>query len=130
MKKHIAIFTPDLAEKILSGEKTVDSRFSRSKIIPFGQVSSGDIVYIKPSGKEIIGQFIVRKVIFYDGLTKEDIMEIKKEYGQKISANETFWQEKLASKYATLIFVEQANRFLTSPIKYPKKDLRGWLIID
>lgn len=130
MKKHVAIFTSDLAEKILTGEKTIESRFSKSKIIPFAQIGAGDIVYIKPSGKDIIGQFEVEKVLFWDGLTAKDVLKIKEEFGQKIAADELFWSQKLDSRYATLIFIRQSARFITSPIKLQKRDQRGWIILD
>lgn len=130
MKKHLVIFTGDLAEKILTGVKTIESRFSKAKIAPFGLVSAGDIVYIKPTGKDIVGQFEVDKVIFYDGLTVPDIEKIKLEYGDKIAANGDFWQDKRTSKYASLIFIKQSTRFLVSPIKIEKKDQRGWIVLD
>ncbi len=66
--KHLAIFKGDGGEKILTGEKLIETRFSKSKIPPFGVISTGDLVYIKPSGGDIIGQFRVKKVIFFDGL--------------------------------------------------------------
>lgn len=130
MKKHLAIFTGDLAEKILTGIKTIESRFSKTKVVPFGAVGCGDIVYIKPSGKEIIGQFEVEKVIFYEGLNKTDLAKIKQDYSKQIAASEDFWQDKKTSKYASLIFIKQSTRFLVSPVKIEKKDQRGWMMLD
>lgn len=127
--KHLAIFTGNLGEDILSGKKTIESRFSKSRIVPFGAVSAGDLVYIKPSGKDIIGQFRVQKVITYDGLTGEDILSLQKQYGSGIAADESFWGSKKDSKYATLIFIGATTRFITSPITYAKKDLRGWVVL-
>src|SRR3989344_8481431 len=126
MQKHLAIFKGNGGNLILLGKKNIESRFSNRKNPPFGVVSSGDLVYIKPSGKELIGHFRVNKVIFYDGLSSEDILEIKRKYGGKIAADEEYWKDKLASKYGTLIFIGESSRFLTSPIRVPKKDLRGW----
>lgn len=130
MKKHLALFSGDLGEKILSGEKSIESRFSKAKIAPFAQISSGDLVYIKPVGKEIIGQFRVKKVIFYDGLTKEDLEEIRKKYKSELAVDPTFWLEKEGCLYASLIFIGQTERFLTPPVKINKKDQRGWLVIE
>lgn len=130
MKKHLAIFTGDLAEEILIGVKTIESRFSKAKIAPFGLVSAGDIVYIKPTGKDIVGQFEVDKVIFYDGLTVPDVEKIRLEYGDKIAADREFWKGKRGSKYASLIFIKQSTRFLVSPVKIEKKDQRGWMTLD
>lgn len=130
MKKHLAIFKGEGAELILSGKKTIESRFSKRKDPPFGQISTGDLVYIKPSGKDIIGQFRVKKVIFYDGLDEKDIKEIREKYGSKLAVDESYWKGKETAKYATLIFIGEVDPFITSPIKIPKKDLRGWVVLD
>ena len=129
MQKHLAIFKGNGGELILSGKKTVESRFSKRKSPPFNNISSGDLVYIKPTGKEIIGEFRVQKVIFFDGLEKKDIEEIKLKYGGNIVVEPEYWKKNLDSKYGTLIFISSSTRFLTSPIRIPKKDLRGWVVL-
>lgn len=129
MQKHLAIFKGEGGEKILEGKKIIESRFSRSKTVPFGVISSGDLVYIKPSGKDIIGEFRVKKVIFFDGISPEDLENIKKEYGKALAVEESYWVGKVNSRYGTLIFIGDSSRFITSPIKIPKKDLRGWVVL-
>ncbi len=128
--KHLAIFKGDGAENILNGKKTIESRFSKGKIAPFGIISKGDLVYIKTSGGEIIGQFRVTKVIFFDGLNFEDLEYLKEKYGKEIASDEAYWLKVKDSKYGSLIFIGSCTRFITSPIKVPKKDLRGWVILD
>lgn len=128
--KHLAIFKGLAGELILTGKKSIESRFSKRKDPPFGQISSGDLVYIKPSGQDIIGQFRVKKVIFFDGLSLEDIQEIKQKYGVGLCVDEAYWKDKETTKYGTLIFIGDSNQFLTSPIKISKKDLRGWVVLD
>ncbi len=130
MKKHLAIFSGNNAELILNGQKTIETRFSKSKIVPFGGVSAGDIVYVKPAGGDIIGQFRVKKVISYDGLDYEDLINIEKIYNSQILSDQKYWQQKKDSKYGTLIFIEACTRFITSPIKVPKRDQRGWMVLE
>lgn len=127
--KHLAIFKGNGGELILLGKKTIESRFSKRKNPPFGEISSGDLVYIKPSGKDPIGQFRVRKVIFYDGLDDEDIKWIKNTFGGAIAQQNDYWKKISDSKYGTLIFIGNSSRFITAPIKIPKKDLRGWVVL-
>lgn len=124
--KHLAIFKGEGAELILSGKKTIESRFSKRRDVPFGQISSGDLVYIKPSGKDIIGQFRVKKVIFFDGL---EIGEIRERWSKELAVGEDYWKNKENSRYGTLIFIGQVDQFITSPVKLPKKDLRGWVVL-
>ena len=127
--RHLAIFKGEGGELILSGKKTIESRFSKRKDPPFGVISSGDLVYIKPSGKDIIGQFRVKKVIFFDGLEIGDIEEIREKYEKELSVDESYWKGKENSKFGTLIFIGDSSRFITSPVKIPKKDLRGWVVL-
>lgn len=126
MQKHLAIFKGDGAEKILSGKKRVESRFSKKKNPPFLQIAVGDLVYIKPSGQDVIGQFRVEKVIFYDGL---EIEEIKERFGKQLAVDQGYWKGKENCRYGTLIFIGEVDPFITAPIKIPKKDLRGWVVL-
>lgn len=130
MQKHLAIFKGEGANLILSGKKRVESRFSKRRDPPFGQISSGDLVYIKPSGGDIIGQFRVKKVIFFDGLGIGGIKDIRKNYGKAIAIDEGYWKGKEAARYGTLIFIGEVDPFITSPVKIPKKDLRGWVVLQ
>ncbi len=134
MRTHLAIFTGSSLAQILSGKKTIETRFSQHRIVPFGQVNTGDTVYIKPAGGEIVGQFKVKKVIFYDGLEAEDLQLINKTYGKQIVVGsvverEQFFASKAKSKFGSLIFIDKVERFITSPVKVPKKDLRGWVVL-
>ncbi len=128
--KHLAIFKGEGGEKILIGKKTIESRFSRVKSVPFGVISSGDLVYIKPSGKDIIGQFRVKKVIFFDNLDLSDLSNLKNLYEEGLAVDQEYWEKHKSARFGTLIFISDSARFITSPIKIPKKDLRGWVVLD
>lgn len=134
MRKHLAITTLSAIEAILTGKKTIETRFSQKKIPPFEVVGRGDVVYLKPPGKEVKGEFRVKKVFFYEGLTPEDIDKIFQDYGKKIrvgneAEDQKYYQNKKNSLYGSLIFIGESDRFLTSPIKVKKKDLRGWVVL-
>ncbi|MFA5933576.1 MAG: hypothetical protein WCV81_05765 [Microgenomates group bacterium] len=135
MKKHLAIMNKTTVEAILTGVKTIETRFSQHKIAPFGVISVGDLVYIKPPGEEIIGQFRVKKVFSFEGLTEGDLEKIFADYGSKISTGNTqedekYFSDKKKSTYGTLIFIGDSERFITSPIKIKKSDQRGWVVLD
>ncbi|MBI4035778.1 hypothetical protein HY383_02425 [Candidatus Daviesbacteria bacterium] len=129
MQKHLAIFKGEVGEDILSGKKTIESRFSKAKNPPFGVISSGDLVYIKPSGKDIIGQFRVKKVIFFDGFEENDLNQLKEGYKNDLAVGEGYWEKNKNARFGTLIFIGNCTRFITSPIKIKKSDLRGWVVL-
>ena len=126
--KHLAIFIGDAIEKILKGEKIIEGRFTIDKIPPYLVVSKGDIIFLKQSGEKIIGQAEVENVLFYEGLTGESIGKLRKEYSKEMCVSDKFWQEKVNSKYASIIFLTNPTRFL-APIKNKKKDRRSWVLL-
>jgi len=129
MKKHIAIFIGDAIEKILSGKKTMESRFSLHKITPYEEVAKDDLIFLKPSGGDILGKVLVDNVLYYDNLRPESIAILRKEYSQELSVDDDFWQRKAKSHFATLIFLKKPERFLTR-LKFKKKDRRPWIVIN
>ncbi len=136
MKKHLAIYTSTVVDAIFSGKKTIESRFSKNKIAPYTQVSSGDMVYIKEPGEDIIGQFIVKKILFIEGFSKTDFDEVIKNYWAEIGwgnkkEEEKFLKEKREeSRYITLMWIDQVERFITPPVRIRKSDNRGWVVLD
>ncbi len=135
MKKHLAILTRPAIKAVISGEKTVEIRFSKKKISPFGEVNTGDIVYMKPPGEDLTGQFEVTKVIMLDGIDQTDWDWIKDQFMEKMSLGsvaeaKNYFKIHQGSKYATIMFIGSVEQFITSPIRIIKRDLRGWLVID
>lgn len=127
--KHLAIFDREAADSIFSGKKKIEGRFSRIKIAPFGKVSAGDVVLIKHPGEEIIGQFSVDRVIYFDHPTVEEVEAIKKKYGQGLALPATFWLARERINYVTLMFIKSATKFIVPP-KIAKRDLRPWVVLD
>lgn len=122
-------------EAILGGVKTVETRFSKAKIAPFNQISSGDWVFMKPPGEEPVGQFRVKKVFNFEGLTEDDVKKIFRDYGDQIAIgnkeeDEQYLKQKLGSRYGTLIFISESERFIISPVKIKKSDMRGWMVLE
>lgn len=135
MRKHLAIMYKPAIEAILSGQKTIETRFSKNRIVPFGEVHVGDVVYIKPPGEDLVGQFRVKKVFSFDGLTPADIDKIFKDFGKQISVgdkveDEKYKSDKKDSRFGTIIFISESERFITSPVKIKKRDLRGWMVLE
>jgi hypothetical protein len=134
MKKHLAVFSKEGVAQILTGKKTVETRFSKKNIPPFGMVNSGDLIYIKESGGAIKGQAVVKSVLSFEKFSEDDLTFIKKTYGKKISLgskedDEKYFEERKDSVFLTVIFLDKVEEFITPPIKPIKKDLRGWVIL-
>ena len=118
--EHLAIMTHGYIEKILSGMKTIESRFSANRIAPYGKISKGDIVYLQETGKKVTASFNVCDVLYFSNLSPETISDIKQQYGKEICADDEFWEKKQNSRYATLIFISDPQ--LIEPFEVYKKD--------
>src|SRR3989344_662741 len=104
MAKHLAIFTLEATKNIFSGKKKIDGRFSKIKIAPYGKVSAGDVVLMKVSGEEIVGQFRVDRVMYFDHPQKVEAEFLIKKYTHDLAMPENFWLAHEKINFVTLIF--------------------------
>src|SRR5688572_1351393 len=52
---HVAVFSEPFLTAVLTGEKTIESRFSSVRCAPYGEVAVGDIVLIKRVAGPVCG---------------------------------------------------------------------------
>lgn len=128
MARHLAVFAPEAIEKIFSGQRKIEGRFSQIRIPPFGKVSAGDIVLIKKPGEKIVGQFLVDRVIYFDHPKMQEIEDLKKKYGLGLTLPRTFWLDHEKINFVTLMFIKSVTKFIIAP-QIPKKDLRPWVVL-
>ena len=121
---HLAIFAEPFLSMVLSGEKTIDSRFSRNRCAPYGEVSDGDIILVKEVAGPICGIVLARRTWCYD-LATEPIDRIRGRFGAGIRADDAFWASRADALYATLIELDTAASI--GPVSCDKRDRRGWV---
>ena len=125
---HLAILLEPYLKFILEGSKTVESRFSRHRIAPYGAVESGDVLLLKrSSAKAVSGLCIVRKVWSYQ-LNSDNLQHIKNGFAAALRADgSSFWEERKAARFATLMRI--AEVYPLPPIGVHKRDRRGWVVL-
>ncbi|NCN42324.1 ASCH domain-containing protein, partial [bacterium] len=110
--EHVAIMRKSwgLTQKILSGQKKIESRWYKVKYSPWDRIKSGEIVYFKDSGKPVTIKTEVEKVIQFSDLTPEKVKEILYQYGQAdglgIDKIPEFFEMFKNKKYCMLIFLK------------------------
>ena len=115
----------DLLGDILKGIKTIESRWYVNKIDPWNKINKGDEVYFKESGCPITAKARVFKVLQFENLNRENIINILNEYGKAISptsSNEQLeqWADKILNKrYCILVFLGNVEKI--EPIYINKK---------
>ena len=125
---HLAILLEPYLKFILQGSKTVESRFSRNRIAPYGAVHSGDVVLLKGSAaKAVSGICLVRRVWFYQ-LNSNKLELIRNGFATPLRADDSsFWEKHKSARFATLMRI--AEVFPLPPIQVPKRDRRGWVVL-
>ena len=124
---HLGIFTEPYLTYMLNGKKTIESRFSKNKILPYNQISKDDIVIVKKSSGNVVAYFTIKEILFFD-LNKVSIDEIKFKYNKQLCVDESFWIAKGNSNYATLIFIDKIIKL--DPFRINKKGMQTWIKLN
>lgn len=127
-----------LLEKILSGEKTAESRWYKSKRSPWGVIHAGDILWFKDSGEPVTAKARVVRVLQFDNLSPEKTNRILKKYGrqdlgiadyQNLSNElKEYFKNK---KYCLIIFFDQVKK--VKPFKIDKTGfgaMSAWVSVN
>ncbi len=113
---HVAIMKKSwhLIPKILSGEKTIESRWYLTRRDPWDKIIEGDTVYFKNSGESVTVKTTVSKVIQFKNIKPQRIRQIVDDYGEKIclSDKEQSKQNFSQTKYCLLIFLRNVQQVL------------------
>src|SRR5690349_4668447 len=70
---HLAILREPYLTRVLSGEKTVESRFARVRAAPYGRVAPGDLIWLKRVGGPIAGVARAAEVRLFADLTPQRV---------------------------------------------------------
>ncbi|NTU81949.1 MAG: ASCH domain-containing protein [Chloroflexales bacterium] len=125
---HLAILVNPYLERILSGRKTIESRFSMQRRAPYQQIQQGDVVLFKRSGGPILGIGFVDEVMFYR-LTPAVLTEIQTTYAAELGIDDpNFWSERAHAAYGTLTRLSHVRRL--PPMPFIKRDQRAWLVLQ
>lgn len=113
---HVAIMKKSwgLTEKILTREKSIESRWYKTKHAPWGNITKNDVIYFKNSGEPITIKAAIDKVISYSDLTPQTIEQILNQYGSadgikkdEIKKYSHLFKDK---KYCLLLFLKHPIR--------------------
>ena len=126
--RHLAILRQPFLDMILSGEKTIESRWSMHKIAPYNKLSIGDEILLKETSKDVIATAKVKDFKYFE-LTPQLADEIKQKYGKEIGVYKfENWENYRNKKYCTLIWLENVER--VKPFKVKRSNGAGWIVIN
>ena len=124
---HIAILRQPFFDMVLSGEKTIESRWAMNRIAPYKKVEKGDVILLKETGKDVTATARVKEVAFYE-LTPKIVEDIRVKFGKQIGTDKfEDWQSTLHKKYCTLIWLEDVKKI--ESMKVPRSNGAGWIVL-
>lgn len=134
---HIAIMKKSwrLTQKILSGKKKIESRWYKSKRIPWDAINVGDTVYFKDSGEPVSIRAEVDKVTQFSDLNPDKVRDILEEYGNDDGIEKCdiskFFRIFKHRKYCVLVFLKNPQH--VEPFNIDKSGfgaMSSWISID
>lgn len=133
---HVAIMQKSwgLTDRILGGEKQLESRWYKSKTGAWDKVSAGDTIYFKNAGEPVRISAKAKEVFQSADLTPATVKKLLVKYGHLdgIRPEEIHTYEKLFKdkKYAVFIFLKDVQR--VSPFRVNKEGfgaMAAWLTV-
>ena len=134
---HVAIMKKSwgLTEKILNGQKKIESRWYLTKRKPWDNIKEGEVVYFKDSGELVKIKAEVSKVIQFTDLTPKLVKKILNEYGKDDGLEKDkipeFFEIFKDKKYCILISIK--NPIKIKPFEINKKgfgNMSAWITVN
>ncbi len=130
---HLMIVHQQYIGPILSGHKLVEARLGSDRRAPYNKVQPGDIVYIKPTSKQVAAKATVHRVDQYEGLDHEDIERLKNLYNDRVLGDDAFWNAKADAKVATFITLSKIQllkneQFVPAELLEPSRN--AWRVLS
>jgi ASC-1-like (ASCH) protein len=124
---HLVILKKPYLDAIVAGQKTIESRFTRTRHHFFEQVQAGDKLFLKVSSGPVCAVATVAAVKCFENLTPQQIGDIKRRYSHYIQADEQYWQSKADCRFGFLARLENVEPI--EPRQISKKDWRAWVVL-
>ena len=86
MNYHLVILKKPYLDAILTGRKTVESRFYQTNQKFLSQIAPGDKLFLKASSGPVLAEATVADVKVYDNLNPAHIEQIKAKHNKQILA--------------------------------------------
>ena len=125
MNYHLVILKRPYLDLILSGVKSIELRLTRSERPMGGRVQPGDGLFLKASAGPVCGKATVEKIRHYTDLTPDRIVEIRRQYGDRIGGDDAIWEIMMDRRSGFLAWLADVRRI--EPIHIHKKDWRAWV---
>jgi hypothetical protein len=120
-------------EILLSGKKTMIIRGATGRKLPYGRVSSGDVLYFINNNAEgvVKAKAKAKRVINSDRMSKEGSVALVEGYQDKLQLTVKQFKRWAGKRYIVLIEVEDVEQLAPFPIdKSEYGNMDDWLPVE
>ena len=124
---HLAILVEPYLTAILQGRKTIESRFTKHRVAPYGAIAVGDLLVLKRSSGPIVGLAVAAEIWSYE-LDPSIFRTLVEDFSAPLGVTEpAFWTQRQDARYATLVRLARVRAI--PPLDFPKRDRRAWVVL-
>ena len=123
---HLAIMQGDFLAEIIAGTKVIESRLTKVRIAPVGQIKRGDLILFKQVGKKLMAVGTVSRA--QSGKLDAAAWDFIRAHAEEIGVDDEYLSFKSDALYYALVWMTNVHQIPYQDIN--KKDRRSWVIIS
>lgn len=128
MPIHVAILKRPYLNLILSGQKTIESRLTRTAQPPFGSIEPGERIFLKASSGPFMATAVAGRVEQHRDLEPYDVLRLRVRHDLAVCGDDAYWEMKRDSRFAVFVELTRVEPIETGPV-YPKS-MRAWHVVE
>lgn len=128
MSVHVCILKKPYADAVLSGEKTVESRLTKTPMPPFDLIEPGERLFIKQSGGPFVATALAGPIQQFNDLTPERVDRLHEQHADTVGGDDAYWQGKRDSRFGVFIELREVEPMEAAPT-YRPQSMRAWYVL-
>ncbi len=122
---HLAVMTGPFLDMIVTGRKTVESRFHRQRRTPLFTAKPGDVVIFRQSARPASVAAILGDTYYLD-IAESGIDQIRATWAPRIGCDDDdFWAARADARWVSLLLLDSV--FSIPPQPLHKRDRQAWV---
>ena len=127
IRHHLAVVRKQYLAMIVSGQKRIECRILRRRLLPIGAVDVGDRIWFKQRCGPILATARAARVRWQTVHDRRQFESIRRRYGGQIGAEPGFWPTEDGVWHVGLIWLKDVEA--CTPIWIEKNDRRAWVLL-
>jgi len=128
VRHHLVKLRQPYLGRILDGSKTIESRFTRTRKVPIGQIDPGDALWLKLSGGPVLGYAEVERFEVFDRLTPRTIRGLFTRHARAIGVGPAYAEHVSHARFGLLVWLKGVKRIEPFPMR--GGTMQAWVILD